>query len=312
MHEFGPQCTVYYTDVHPAHDQDILKHVMQLTKQREPVNIALGRGYNQQKMELNFGWQTGYYGEYYKKYNFLAPNIALYCPTLINVSLRFPDTTNKHKLNSMPADNMLKKIHIINVIAYAFDNSLQPDMRKFMDNSNKPIQDMVPELKRRFLNIFNKMLKCAQDKGLNTIVMALFGAGAFSGFYPNLLEHIWIPMFKKVEEDWISKGITIYFMGGPNDNENINAIGYNNLGSIPQVVNNHLLVNNLDKTLFVNAWDPWSIVGNGNAADASLDGFFGRTSMLAWLTWPLTNKYLQREDRYIKVDDAVIQPGLFY
>lgn len=28
--------------------------------------------------------------------------------------------------------------------------------------------------------------------------------------------------------------------------------------------------------LLVNAWDPWSMVGNGNAGDNSLDGFFGR------------------------------------
>lgn len=28
--------------------------------------------------------------------------------------------------------------------------------------------------------------------------------------------------------------------------------------------------------LLVNAWDPWSMVGNGNAGDNSLDGFYGR------------------------------------
>ena len=32
----------------------------------------------------------------------------------------------------------------------------------------------------------------------------------------------------------------------------------------------------------MNAWDPWSMVGNGNAGDNSLDGFFGRHGLGRW------------------------------
>merc|ERR1712118_28574 len=30
-----------------------------------------------------------------------------------------------------------------------------------------------------------------------------------------------------------------------------------------------------ENTLFINAWDPWSLVGNGNEGDNSLDGKYG-------------------------------------
>ena len=42
-------------------------------------------------------------------------------------------------------------------------------------------------------------------------------------------------------------------------------------------------------TLYVNAWDPWSMVGNGNAGDCSLDGYWGRSTAMAPLCWPRTN-----------------------
>ena len=49
------------------------------------------------------------------------------------------------------------------------------------------------------------------------------------------------------------------------------------------------LKDSLETTLFVNAWDPYSIVGNGNAGDQSLDGFFGRSTAMGLMSWPGTN-----------------------
>ena len=44
-----------------------------------------------------------------------------------------------------------------------------------------------------------------------------------------------------------------------------------------------------DESLFVNAWDPWSIAGNGNRGDESLDGYYGRSTNVGVASWPLTN-----------------------
>ena len=52
-----------------------------------------------------------------------------------------------------------------------------------------------------------------------------------------------------------------------------------------------------DETLIVNAWDPHSLVGNGNAADNSLDGFVGRHTAVAVLCWPAVNTRL----RYVPI-----------
>ena len=65
-------------------------------------------------------------------------------------------------------------------------------------------------------------------------------------------------------------------------------------GRIPEMVfKDSKLAGPLDNVLFVNAWDPWSIVGNGNASDPSLDGYFGRSTAMSLLCWPLTNPYIQ-------------------
>jgi hypothetical protein len=45
----------------------------------------------------------------------------------------------------------------------------------------------------------------------------------------------------------------------------------------------------IGRTLYVNAWDPWSIVGNGNESDRSLDGFWGRSTDMAMRCWPMAN-----------------------
>ena len=48
----------------------------------------------------------------------------------------------------------------------------------------------------------------------------------------------------------------------------------------------------MDQILYVNEWDPWSIVGNGNAGDNSLDGFWGRSAMSV-LCWPQTTPHIK-------------------
>lgn len=49
----------------------------------------------------------------------------------------------------------------------------------------------------------------------------------------------------------------------------------------------------LEETVLVNAWDPWSLIGNGNVFDNSLDGYWGRCSNMAVLGWLRTNPDMQ-------------------
>ncbi len=60
-----------------------------------------------------------------------------------------------------------------------------------------------------------------------------------------------------------------------------------------ELVPNILDKEDTDGILYVNAWDPWSIVGNGNAGDRSLDGAWGACSNMSVLCWPVTNPFIQ-------------------
>ena len=57
----------------------------------------------------------------------------------------------------------------------------------------------------------------------------------------------------------------------------------------------------LENTLFVNSLNPWSLIGNGNDRDNSLNGFWGRSSNMSVLGWTFTNKTLERDYPYYKV-----------
>lgn len=102
---------------------------------------------------------------------------------------------------------------------------------------------------------------------------------------------------------------TIKFMGTPkiknHDNfftENGFDKDYEDIGLFPGNIEN--VKGNLENTLFVNAWDMLSVVGNGNALDVSLDGFIGRNTSVAILSTSLTNPYIKKYDNnpnYISV-----------
>ena len=51
----------------------------------------------------------------------------------------------------------------------------------------------------------------------------------------------------------------------------------------------------MSKRVFVNAWDCWSALGNGNYADRSADGFWGRSTAILLLGWPRSNPDLRYE-----------------
>ena len=242
---------------------DNLKDVKQQTLQREPCNIEMKRFYYPEKMEEIFGWKYGYYGEHFKDTGKLAPNIAIYCKTPVE---GYPD------------------IHVINSVGYAFDIQSQPDYKYFIKGSHEE------ELIARYESVFEKIYRCAEDKNLNTVVMSLVGGGAFSKLYEDFLEDVWIPAFLNVYDRHIN--INTLFMGFSNS---FRKLGIRNIGFFPENIQKV----NAESTLFVNAWDPWSLPGNGNEKDESLDGHMGRVTMIGPLCFPPTNPKM---NKYVAVE----------
>lgn len=159
-----------------------------------------------------------------------------------------------------------KDINLINLIGYAFDTPEQPDYKYFMRHGVLHIDELV----MRYKDIWHYAFRCAKDIGVQNLKVFKVGGGAFSPVND---------YDKLIFEPSISPVIAMY--------PEINVL-FSNDFRIPHSLS-PLSQKTLDNTLYINAWDPWSFVGNGNAMDRSLDGFWGRCTAASVLAWPISN-----------------------
>lgn len=258
-------CLLYLYD--STENKTITKNkATKLLIEREPCNIGMERYYNQSKMKNYFGWDKGAYQ--LSKLTKLMPNIAVSCETTVI----HPDDSN-----------IKKNVCVINLIGLALDNKKQPDYL-FIKNIKK--EKRLQFIEEFYYNMWRLAIKDAINRGLDKIVYWYIGAGAFSTYLPELIEEFnnksnFVQLLKKQ----LYKARKYY-------NKNITLID----GNEKKLFVPGCLFKHDDKnTLYVNAWDPWSIVGNGNFNDNSLDGYWGRYSDMALRCWPVTNKYIKIE-----------------
>ena len=283
--KYARSATVYYDDCNALSDVKIL------ATQREPTNIAMNRIYDEEELYNTFGWKRGAYEEF--KYQNI--NIAIFSKTRFNLLLDHKIDINDENIPSDTAN-------IISVIGYAFDNINQPDYINY-SSKNKRI-----ELIRKYTQVFNKIFFCAIDKKLSCVVLSKFGLGNFACYYEHNITEVWKTALVKSLSNYAPSlkkaGITeISCMGITSDmsiSPEIKKLGFVSkpYGFIPDIMYTDL---QLHKTLIVNAWDPWSFVGNGNYNDGSLDGRIGRRSALSVLCWPIANPLI----RYVSVPDKL-------
>jgi len=246
-----------------------LNDVKELLLKREPFNVAMKRYYDQYKLENILGWKFGAYQTLFDNSKKLPPNIAVYCKTMV----KDIDIDKYYNVNC------------INLIGYAFDNNEQVDFEYFLEERYKFKTDKENKLILRYKQVWIKAFECAQRNKLNTIYFAKIGGGFFSkylpkGFYDNKIEGVVKEISKKykIEVKWM-------------DTQNF---------LVPSSFKS-LTEEQLNNTLFINAWDPWSFVGNGNTVDNSLDGYWGRSSCMAPQCWSGFNKYII-DDSFIKIE----------
>lgn len=194
------------------------------------------------------------------------PNIAVYCHATLKTKIRgYID------------------VHVINLIGYAFDCLNQPDRIYF---SGRPISDII--------NAYNAMWKLALESvkhlkekyNKNKFKLQIYnvGGGNFAGPYQaTFIEDIFEPSFLVLMDEF--------------NKENIEILGYDFknkefiCGRIPNIFENE--DEDIENTMYVNAWDPWSMIGNGNKGDNSLDGYWGRCTNMAVLGWSETNPFIK-------------------
>jgi len=188
----------------------------------------------------------------------------------------------------------------------------------------------------KLITIFKYIFICAIDKGKNTIMLSYIGGGAFNDYYPpgNYVqdEKTRIDDYNKNFMQAFIQAFIKYYMPKHNPAKKIVLIGGGIGGKLPSIhtklekfftdyrvqyklpddfyscPQNGLIPNicfetqyNPDDCLYVNAWDPHSIVGNGNFFDTSLDGYFGRSTAMGFLSCPFINDELIKDQNYKQV-----------
>lgn len=233
------------------HREDNIEHVKRLMLEREPCNIGMRRLYDGEALEKVFGWKYGAYG---LQTDSSMPNIAVYCNATIH-------TDKKGFFQA----------HVLNLIGCALDSPRQPDFIQY--NSKEKVLNFYRDMWRLSIEAV-KSLKKSKFQIYNV------GGGAFSGQYSyRFIEDIFEPSFLPLLPEFEAAGIQV--------------LGYNaetkrfTGGRISECLNEES--QDLENTVYVNAWDPWSLIGNGNECDNSLDGYWGRCSNMSVLGWLKTN-----------------------
>ena len=259
--------------------EDELDDVNKLAYRREPVNIGMTRSYNMEKLKKDFKYETGVYEELSGDGTKLPPQIAIACETPIR------------KLDGKTPSEQ-KILSVVSIIGFAFDNTNQPDYKYFITNNGGTLN--LGALKKAMVKSYLLAFQAAKTMGKTTLAASPIGDGAFRPKveYPGkpgmtrFREEVVFPAMEEASKSF--PGITlekaIYKTGDPNH--------FNILESF---FNNSKWSKNLNTTLFVNAWDCWSMLGNGNFGDDSADGFWGRTTAISLLGWTGSNSQIKRQ-----------------
>ena len=159
-------------------------------------------------------------------------------------------------------------------------------MKTILKKTNEEIQN---DLILKYRKVWLKACIIAKRLNLNKILLFNVGGGAFSIYLSNFgitnfIKKIFEPSFNNdtIHENIITpkKFCEIYNINITYGFDQYNGLS---LDLIPDCLSNKKY--DLEKTLFINAWDPHTIIGNGNNNDSSLDGYWGRISNMSVLGW---------------------------
>lgn len=241
------------------HKEDSLEKVKQLMTEREPCNIGMRRPYDKAKLQAEFGWGIGAYA--LSTPDSPMPNIAVYCNATVHT----------------PAKGFFN-VHVLNLVGCALDSYSQPDYVMYKT---------LPECQYFYSRMWRLAVRAIQRlkeiQGIQTVKVYNVGGGAFANMPEReFIETVFEPTFLPLVPELENAGIAV--KGYDQFQKKFNG------GYIPGILESP--TEDLSTTLYINAWDPWSLIGNGNAQDGSLDGHWGRISNMSVLGWLPTNPHM--------------------
>lgn len=244
----------------------------------EPANNSMQRHYDKDLMEQHFGWRTAAHWRFGS-----LPNIGVFSPTV----LRMPGRLGGQRL----------LVHVHNAVGLTLDSHRHPDWIEYVQNTAADAR--ARRMREFYVRVFSKVWATAKRGSFTTVVAPLVGdssAGLYEDERGSGREHfqtrVWWPAFKSAfKSSGLRDSVDVFFMDTPASfDDQLRRAGSKDVGRFPDCVNQ--FSDRLDKVLFVNDWNGWSFVGNGNFQDGSLNGVMGRCTTLALSCWPVTNPYL--------------------
>jgi hypothetical protein len=268
-------------------------HAALVFSQRDLVNIAMKKIYDQDKWKSFTGThdnRSGYECVYSETRQF-PPVVGVYCltPVFLGGVLNRDDER-----------------HVFSSVGVALDSNVQPDyaILSVMDVSVR-----LEAIRDRVRKSYELFFACLDDTKLKKAALCILGGGAFGLLFHRLCEgkdyvsDVWWHVVKPFVE---SKKTTVdfYLLGSEEEFDSTNKkLSSFDLGSAGLFPDNEPIKDRVSSVLFQNAWDPHSVVGNGHSADTSLDGFVGRHTLVAPLTFPGTNP-MMRDARLVDGSEA--------
>jgi hypothetical protein len=255
--------------------------------EREPVNIGFSRHYTPPR-------ESGY-TRVFEETGQLPPNFALYM----------------HALVSQQSKKLVEPgtYHVINSIGYRFDSLDQPDYKYFFDHNDNIPLEKEQELVDRLTMTFKLAFQCAVDIEVRKICLCYLGGVAFAKYFPpnqraymnvyfaaldSALTFSYLEQLDEIDLMGCSVGNLLMAEVGERFKDLIQDKGKacRLRGDIPGILE--------PDTLYMNAWDPHSVVGNGNEGDRSLDGYFGRLSDMGYMSIPDINPCVLQNIRRVR------------
>ena len=187
---------------------------------------------------------------------------------------------------------------------YGFDADDQPDARYF---ATRPAAELYAAQRRAFVKILGCVhhLNSCGGAPVRWMHVPGFGCGAFAGSRTDEVNDNFDKLFTEFEPKWAALGVTAsreYIYPSPNGEYDRNVMKVYPVWQAYARGDHPDGYGDLSGRLFLNAWDPHSLVGNGHFEDASMDGYYGRSTAMALLCWPPTNPLMNEDERLLAVD----------
>jgi hypothetical protein len=295
---------------------------------REPVNIAMNRRYDPDRFrflyaqfrlsknaaeKLQDSLDAGLSGyDAWRDRDRLPPNIAILCQTpLFRTKI---DLVKAAGVNADRADETMDHapaFWVLSLIGFAFDSEAQADFEYF---KKQGLDCLVQHIK----SMWRKAIQAAQSlERVKEVHYCEVGCGAFASLLPEILGDG--VKLKPLQESIAKFSHRNFHLEGTKELLGTNLVkattmarvlylaclieclketkilettAWRKIGTVP---GEYLRVDRPGELLLCNAWDPHSIAGNGNFADESLDGYFGRSSAIGPLCWPVANHFLEQQ-----------------